>query len=73
LIGIRLFFYVVEGALGHEDSMENASSIAPGEVQRMSAGTDVTHSEFNRRGTGVRSADVTQLRLSPAPAVLRRL
>lgn len=61
---MEIITYVLDGAIAHQDSLGNGSTIRPGEIQRMTAGTGIRHSEFNPASD--QPTRLLQIWLSPA-------
>jgi len=61
---MEIITYILSGALAHKDSMGNTHTIKAGEVQTMSAGTGITHSEFN--GSDSETVHLLQMWIIPA-------
>ena len=61
---MEIITVMVEGALNHRDSMGHSATVQAGEVQRMSAGTGIVHSEINRGESASSELVVRDLRLA---------
>ena len=66
---MEIVTYVLEGELAHEDSLGNGASILPGDVQRMSAGRGIMHSEFNKASD--RRTHLLQIWIEPSERGLK--